>query len=284
MIVPLIDTFKSHYGTDDLFAACRSAVRSHFPGLEYSIRAIDVMQLLRLKNIELHEADGVEFDGRLVMEPGKRARISVSRQAGTTRRRFTIAHELGHWMIRTALKHPTASTETMYRGGHKSQIAVADEEKLANLLAAEMLLPFDAIVLLTKNRVTTTGLVRELAREFGTSRMAVLRRIVDVTRRNLLCLSVVPLRFRDLSSLAELDQAIIALPGDFVVDRSATRLVSRVRYIDLTKSMFSQLTVRTSLGDVTSDFSVESRVHPVPHTNMIAEFSFDSASQCSIRN
>jgi len=79
---------------------------------------------------EVREADMAE-DGRLEHD-GRRGTVYLRQGLGRGRRRFTLAHELAHWV----LAHP-GSPSTAYRRVGSGD----DEERLCDEIAAALLLP-----------------------------------------------------------------------------------------------------------------------------------------------
>lgn len=104
--------------------------------------------------------------------------ITVNASHPETRQRFTMAHELGHYMLHRHLLGSGVDDNRMYRsepGGpfHNTKIGPAQETE-ANKFAAELLMPHELIALVRKRGVTTA---RDLAREFGVSEHAMSIRI-----------------------------------------------------------------------------------------------------------
>ncbi len=60
---------------------------------------VDVARLAKLEGVEVDRADfGDEISG-VLMKDGDRAIIGVNARHAPTRQRFTIAHELGHFVL-----------------------------------------------------------------------------------------------------------------------------------------------------------------------------------------
>lgn len=66
---------------------------------------------------------------------GSRYVISINQNDSLTRQRFTLAHELGHYMLGHGERFD--NSETLYRGGAKYTFAEIE----ANSFAAELLMP-----------------------------------------------------------------------------------------------------------------------------------------------
>ena len=80
------------------------------------------------------------------------------------RRRFTIAHELGHYVLHRDLIGNGITDDALYRSRLSGQI-----ERQANRFAAELLMPWDLIVESTEKGINT---MEELAEKFDVSKIA----------------------------------------------------------------------------------------------------------------
>ena len=90
---------------------------------------------------EMHFASP-RISGKIFRDPlnGGPSGFSIAVNAGepSGRKRFTVAHEVAHFILhRAKLENGDLVDDTMYRSGLSD-----DEEKAANLLAAEILMPF----------------------------------------------------------------------------------------------------------------------------------------------
>ena len=107
--------------------------------------ATDVKSIVRKLGLRLIEADlGPEVSGLLVTRPGDVC-IVVNEGDREVRQRFTIAHELGHHLLR----HQTVSGEHVHvdRGnlisqrGPRASLGIDPKEVEANQFAAALLMP-----------------------------------------------------------------------------------------------------------------------------------------------
>jgi Zn-dependent peptidase ImmA (M78 family) len=112
-------------------------------------------------------------DARIVGNHDK-AFITVSTRASAARQRFSIGHELGHWMWDRGKIAFACSTDVQ---DHKW--TGADRESLANRFSAELLMPESMFrPRMEKSEVTISAAVR-LADEFTSSLTATAIRMVD---------------------------------------------------------------------------------------------------------
>lgn len=105
---------------------------------------------------------------------GDRAIITVNSAAPLGRRRFSGAHELGHWMCDRG-RIAFACTDRAFT----REWADDNPERRANQYAAELLLPKKMFSARAKNREMTFATVRDLAQQFRTSLTATAIRLVE---------------------------------------------------------------------------------------------------------
>jgi len=129
--------------------------------------------------IEIKELPTNQFEGMLVSLPDKSAGfISVSqfiREA--TRRRFTIAHELGHFLITTHADRYLCNSYDL--NNYHDRCNTWEIE--ANQFAAELLMPRGYFSREINNEVPSYDLIQSLTRTFGSSLTSTLIRYKDLT-------------------------------------------------------------------------------------------------------
>lgn len=84
--------------------------------------------------IKISRAPSKDFSGLLIRKES-RALIGVNSSEGSTRQRFTIAHELGHFYL-----HPQKDTFVDYRDNSEGVIRTTRERE-ADMFAAALLMP-----------------------------------------------------------------------------------------------------------------------------------------------
>lgn len=133
---------------------------------------IDIEDLAQRMGIDsIADARMIE-DGRLEQD-GRAATIYVRIGLPESRRRFTIAHELGHRL----LLHPRAPAER-----YRRRLSGDAEERLCDDLAAAILLPRDWVASQYNRAPHDLKTVRRLAASTGTSLSASLVRLSEVSR------------------------------------------------------------------------------------------------------
>ncbi len=115
----------------------------------------------------LEENLGTQVAGMIKKDPEKGGKsgfvIYVNSSDNPRRQRFTIAHELAHFMLHRELIGDGIQEDALYRGGFTDEI-----EKQANRLAASILMPFK----LLQNIAPTAGNIGDLAKKLGVSEAA----------------------------------------------------------------------------------------------------------------
>lgn len=138
---------------------------------------IDVYKLAEAFSIRIHEkALGGEASGLLVIKDGKAA-IGIELDQIPQRKRFTIAHELGHFFLHREFKN-TFVDEVFARSGESNQI-----EREANAFAASLLMPSSLIskaIDVKGWREIDDEKIEELAELFNVSGISMTYRLVNL--------------------------------------------------------------------------------------------------------
>lgn len=139
---------------------------------------VDVYKLAEKLSIRIHEKSlgNERVSGLLIIKDGKIA-IGVDSDQGLQRKRFTIAHELGHYFLHRSLKS-TFVDEVFTRSGTSNQI-----EREANAFAASLLMPkvlvLKAIENIEKNKIDDETIV-SLSKSFNVSGISMTYRLVNL--------------------------------------------------------------------------------------------------------
>lgn len=110
-----------------------------------------------------------------ILGASNRAFITVDSESPRGRQRFSIAHELGHWMIDRGKLSSFVCTERNFI----SDWSIDNPERRANRFAADLLMPHYLFSPLAKNKDITFESVRELCGAFQTSLTATAIRLVE---------------------------------------------------------------------------------------------------------
>ena len=123
--------------------------------------------------------NGADIDGFLYRE-GSKVVIGVNRDQAAVRRRFTIAHELGHLLLHEHSQvHVDRGFRVRLRSGVSSEGTDRDEME-ANRFAAELLMPIDFLRADLEEKefdLADDKELRVLARRYGVSTQALAIRL-----------------------------------------------------------------------------------------------------------
>lgn len=264
----LREQFLQSQGADNVLSACESAAQRHFGG-DLTVRgSTDLFGLARKKGISVEYAPDLPFEGAIERDSSGQAQVKLRRGMNRRRERFTLAHELGHWILQEEMLGTTEGR--LFRGLSRNSLEMRDEEKLANLLAAELLLPRSAIA----GRFPSTDVFRfieQLCRSFVVSRTMAVRRVADIVNKNLLLLQLMPYQFSNKHSLVQIDDAVFATANEATLfDRAHTRLVGKISFEEMFGKNRIGLTIDSPKGVVSEEFEISHRPRPVPHVYALA--------------
>ncbi len=110
---------------------------------------VDVYRMVAALGAQIHnETAAPNLSGFLLRDlTNRRALIGVNSSHSTSRKRFTIAHEIGHFLLHEGDALHVDQREgvdlglRMKRRDPESSLGTDDEEKEANFFAAELLMP-----------------------------------------------------------------------------------------------------------------------------------------------
>lgn len=264
----LAEALLQHFRTDSILVACKRLVEDAFPTCVDSRGKRDVVGLAASAGIQLRTESTHAFDGCFESNGSGNQVITLTRFSGRSRTRFTLAHELGHWLLRRT-GHDEAGR--VFRGVSPELSSSGEEERLADLLAAEILMPVEVVAPeVQKMRVTFAG-VRSMSKRFDVSFRAMLRRVADLTETEFLYLSLIPFRFRQLESFAEVDDAYHVRPlVGLVRHRENARLVRQYRFADIARSRSVRIGVVLAGVRYLQDFDVRYVERPIPNCDLLA--------------
>ena len=138
---------------------------------------VDLRDLTEKLELEVVEVDSKSFDGALLRSStGFAGRILVRRGIREVgRRRFTIAHEIGHYVLHGSQQN---SCSLRVIEGWKAGQPLPERE--ADTFASELLLPTTDLVQHVNRRWPSMQVVSDIAEHFGASMMAAGRKFCDV--------------------------------------------------------------------------------------------------------
>jgi Zn-dependent peptidase ImmA (M78 family) len=264
------ETLNRVFDTQELAVACRRLVEQSFPQIKVTTRRVDVEQLAKGLSVSITRKDTVGFEGRFTWDLDGNEEIVISRNLSGRRFRFTLAHELGHLLLKR-FSDSEDGGDRFSTPGFPRQRDMAGEERVANLIAAEILLPFNAVVDLLRQRRLTLSLIGELSERFDVNQNAAMRRVADLLDISLVRVSVVPNRFCNLESPAIVDDAMICLPQQRVLyQQSGVRILRRIPFSKIVSSRSVRLGLICSCGRMNADFDVSYWSSPIPNAALFA--------------
>lgn len=177
----------SRLDLDGIGAPRAIAARIHQVENELS-PAVPVEELCRaLDIVSIDEMTTAGFEAALVMDVNKAAGgILVAAGRSRQRRRYSIAHELGHFLIPTHMPEPGEGFTCSLNDLHHLDTRERDRRKRieaeANGFAAALLMPEPRLRACCGSRAPNLGEIVRLAREFDVSKEAMARAYVNAER------------------------------------------------------------------------------------------------------
>lgn len=140
---------------------------------------IDMAALAEACGLRLREVKSTGFDGALVQVPGVEGGIVAIREGIEERRkRFTIAHEIGHYVLHGHGLERQACKEAEIEAWSDE---ASNQERDANLFASELLLPLEEIEPIVRQKGTSLETARFISEKFETSLTAAALRCVEAS-------------------------------------------------------------------------------------------------------
>jgi len=230
------EDIRSRYVSESIttLEACELVVNEFLPGQADQTKPRSLEYAIKELGVTLNVDSAAPFEGRYRKCCDGKPEITLRRVPSDARTRFTLAHEIGHYLI-----DQVAGSRSMelFRNPVGNESANRDEEFYADVLAASILMP--------KNQMLEEGVpdlsfvsVDQGMKRFGVSREAYLRRFACVFKKDVVYLSCVPKIFKDHGSMAIVDHG--------------TRLTSKAGY--------ARLRDRAAFASVTPFHSVQKLV------------------------
>ena len=141
---------------------------------------IDVLEIVRARGIAVEEQSLEDSVSGMLVIYGEDAIIGVNKGHHSNRKRFTIAHELGHFELHRGKSN--VFVDAFLRSEHSSQGVDSDEIE-ANAFAAELLMPqrmlYDEIARASIDALDEDA-VGWIAAKFGVSSLAMTIRLTKL--------------------------------------------------------------------------------------------------------
>jgi hypothetical protein len=265
------ERLKERFGTHDLLLACKRLVDEAFPESGGGVTARNVFALAHEVGVSVEQVPTEQFDGMICRDDKGTSRVTLTTLSSRVRQRFTLAHELGHWLLRET---SASNQEVAFRKAGWHGHADSEEERISNLLAAEILMPMHYIDRQLQLRAVSYSFIKHVAARFDVSFRAAMRRVADLSNTPFVHLSVVPSRTKDAHAFARIDGAVFAWPGTGITfNRERTRLIRRYEFGWIQKSKMVSLAIKTDDVRVFTNFEVRSFCRPIPNCDLYAPLS-----------
>jgi hypothetical protein len=141
--------------------------------LEAAARSIGIEQIL--------EFDSVDADGLLNVTRAGTYVVGLRRSQSAVRRRFTLAHELGHMIVLRSIGRPDFPQGPAQLSCRATTAEEKDEERLCDLLATEILMPREQFLRSAEETGICARSIPGIAAQFGVSLMAASRRLTETS-------------------------------------------------------------------------------------------------------
>ena len=139
---------------------------------------VDPFKLARIENIDIYNASFKKMDGDYVLgaihkDENENISIYINERDAYTRKRFTLAHELGHYYLGHLNCHANQIVELERNAGYNANNTL---EIQANQFAASLLMEKNSVIeyynILKKSNHTFSYILTTLADIFGVSQQA----------------------------------------------------------------------------------------------------------------
>ena len=263
--------FASACGESDLLKACESVANRWFPDRSVWSNLNCLRSHLATFDIEIKSNLKCPHEGLIEFRPSGKTSITIRPAKSKSRNRFTIAHEIGHWLVRkTVCPNLVAGSETAYRGIKYSAADRVAEETLANLLAAELLLPREKICAAFESSESLHTISDALAAQSGASKVVVLRRVADVLERNVAWLRIIGVPTSNHGTYSEIDDALFARGGFSTLwARESTWLNSPADFGSLWNQASACLSFQSPVGTVSGEFELRQSHTPLRNLELV---------------
>lgn len=122
--------------------------------------AVNIEEMIRFYGIELDKDADLREDisGQIEMIGDDKYKISIQKRDHYYRKRFTMAHELGHFILHKDKIGAGLDDSKMYRAMYRMGDGVSNKEEMeANRYAAITLMPKDMVLLHMNNGLLKSG-------------------------------------------------------------------------------------------------------------------------------
>jgi hypothetical protein len=173
--------FRQHWNERTASGAARKALEVLIPGAARSTIPVNVEAAAKFLGIEqIVEDDLQNLDGLLSSTLSSTYLVTLRRGQTRVRKRFTLAHEIGHIVVYKSIgrRGGTAAAENL--GCRAVTAEDREEERLCDVVASELLMPRDPFVEQMQHRGVCASSIPLIARKFDVSLQATSRRVASI--------------------------------------------------------------------------------------------------------
>lgn len=173
--------FCSYWEERSAVSAARKAIDAMIPEISKSTLPINLESAARYVGIEhVVDADMTGTDGLLSSTRSGAYVVSLRKGQSRSRRRFTLAHEMGHAIVCSSIARGDRAKVIGPLDCRTETEDDKDEERLCDLIAAELLMPVAQFSQAMDEIGVCARTIPTIARQFGVSLQASCWRIMQI--------------------------------------------------------------------------------------------------------
>lgn len=259
----LLNFVFDNTNTRDIVGAAQVLAANFRSTVSGKVQLQELVSRARSRGIVTRFVSDANFEGMFSFHDGMPV-ITLRHEKNERRLLFTLAHEIGHFLI-TLLADAKGAVKFRRRdAGH-----VNEEEILADAIAAEILMPVIDFRSFMGNEISFASIERA-QRHFGASKTATMRRVADVLHRRIALLNVVPTQLWDPTSPCLTDEAMFVIPNEPTrAWREEVGIISPPRFASLRSGGRIALRVQVPDGLIRGDFEIKTWSRPCPNADLL---------------
>lgn len=175
------------WGSSSPEFAITTAIASVFPDLNKIRPPVDLRLLAKRRGIIQISTTDIKIDGSISLVGTNRFSVQLNRTHPETRRRFTLAHEIGHTFFFELEDESTLRSRARIEDSDLNKLpSNRKEEVLCNIVACELLMPYKHFTDRFRSVGPSSNTILFLAQLFRSSLWATARRLTEVSPFRLL--------------------------------------------------------------------------------------------------
>ncbi len=171
--------FIARWGDRTVSGAARRALSALIPSVGESDIPVDLVSAAKYLGIDqVIEVQTTSFDGLLSVTKSGTYIVNIRSDQSPTRKRFTLAHEVGHLVLNRSLRADENIPRTERLVCTATSAEEKAEERLCDIVATELIMPCGAFLKVMEETGVCASTVPIIAKHFGVSLQAACRRIL----------------------------------------------------------------------------------------------------------